>query len=236
LEASRGFSPFMKGEAEVQLRALEALRRGCLTGGALALLFDVSADQARHALARLWREGRVRRYMLGPADVWCLDGPSAIGVLCNGRVVYITVRRVAKTATALIQSGTRALRPAALAQLNGVQCNTHLGLVRAILAASLDGCAVEDRRSGRHMLLITDPACAAERLQRLAETGALPLEPDPPPPPPQPQPLHPFRRMVAYVPRKMLEELDGLVRRGIFPNRSEAMRAAIRELLERYRP
>ncbi|AEA12296.1 hypothetical protein TUZN_0810 [Thermoproteus uzoniensis 768-20] len=29
----------------------------------------------------------------------------------------------------------------------------------------------------------------------------------------------------------MLEELDELVRRGIYPNRSEAIRAAIRELL-----
>ncbi|RFA94626.1 CopG family transcriptional regulator [Pyrobaculum aerophilum] len=29
----------------------------------------------------------------------------------------------------------------------------------------------------------------------------------------------------------MLEELDELVRRGIFPNRSEAIRAALRDLL-----
>ncbi|MCC6019872.1 MAG: ribbon-helix-helix domain-containing protein [Thermoproteaceae archaeon] len=35
----------------------------------------------------------------------------------------------------------------------------------------------------------------------------------------------------VHVPRKMLEELDELVRRGIFPNRSEAIRAALRDLL-----
>jgi Arc/MetJ-type ribon-helix-helix transcriptional regulator len=35
----------------------------------------------------------------------------------------------------------------------------------------------------------------------------------------------------VHVPNKMLEELDELVRRGIFPNRSEAIRAALRDLL-----
>ena len=35
----------------------------------------------------------------------------------------------------------------------------------------------------------------------------------------------------VHVPKKMLEELDELVRRGIFPNRSEAIRAALRDLL-----
>ncbi|MFB6490632.1 MAG: ribbon-helix-helix domain-containing protein [Thermoproteus sp. AZ2] len=35
----------------------------------------------------------------------------------------------------------------------------------------------------------------------------------------------------VHVPKRMLEELDDLVRRGIYPNRSEAIRAAIRELL-----
>lgn len=35
----------------------------------------------------------------------------------------------------------------------------------------------------------------------------------------------------VHVPKKMLEELDDLVRRGIFPNRSEAIRAALRDLL-----
>ncbi|CCC81130.1 CopG/MetJ family transcriptional regulator [Thermoproteus tenax Kra 1] len=35
----------------------------------------------------------------------------------------------------------------------------------------------------------------------------------------------------VHVPKRMLEELDELVRRGIYPNRSEAIRAAIRELI-----
>lgn len=37
----------------------------------------------------------------------------------------------------------------------------------------------------------------------------------------------------VHVPRRMLEELDELVKRGIFPNRSEAIRAALRDLLYR---
>lgn len=43
----------------------------------------------------------------------------------------------------------------------------------------------------------------------------------------------------VHIPKKMLEEFDDLVRRGIFPNRSEAIRAALRDFLynrELYRP
>lgn len=42
------------------------------------------------------------------------------------------------------------------------------------------------------------------------------------------------RRMVlisVHIPRQMLEELDRLVQEGRFPNRSEAIRTAIRDLL-----
>ncbi|MBP1449854.1 MAG: type II toxin-antitoxin system ParD family antitoxin [Thermoproteus sp.] len=34
-----------------------------------------------------------------------------------------------------------------------------------------------------------------------------------------------------HLPRKMLEQIDELVRRGIYPNRSEVIRAAVRDLL-----
>ena len=37
----------------------------------------------------------------------------------------------------------------------------------------------------------------------------------------------------VHIPRQMLEELDELVRRGVFPSRSEAIRVAIRDLLIR---
>ncbi len=46
------------------------------------------------------------------------------------------------------------------------------------------------------------------------------------------------RRMVlisVHIPRQMLEELDRLVQEGRFPNRSEAIRTAIRDLLLRER-
>ena len=36
----------------------------------------------------------------------------------------------------------------------------------------------------------------------------------------------------VHIPRKWLEELDDLVRRGVFPSRSEAIRVAIRKLLD----
>jgi Arc/MetJ-type ribon-helix-helix transcriptional regulator len=34
-----------------------------------------------------------------------------------------------------------------------------------------------------------------------------------------------------HIPKQMLEELDELVRQGVFPNRSEAIRIAIRDLI-----
>jgi DNA-binding Lrp family transcriptional regulator len=213
--------------------ALEALRRGCLTAGALARLIGVSVSQAGYALRRLWREGAVRRYKLGLADAWCLDAPGAVGIPCGGRVAYISARRIARAALELLRSGARALKPIAVAQLNGGVCGgAHLIIVRGILRAMLGDCAVEDRRSGRHVLLVADPRCAAERLQRVAESGTLPLRPLPPPPPPPPR-RERLAFVSVYVPAWMLAALDGLVRRGVFPSRSEAVRAAIRELLKR---
>ena len=38
-----------------------------------------------------------------------------------------------------------------------------------------------------------------------------------------------------HIPTAQLKALDGLVTRGAYPNRSEAIRDAIRQLLERYR-
>jgi len=39
----------------------------------------------------------------------------------------------------------------------------------------------------------------------------------------------------VHIPKQMLDELDELVREGRFPNRSEAIRTAIRDLLLRER-
>jgi hypothetical protein len=163
-------------------RALELLSRGCLTSGALAQMLGVSDSRAEYALQLLWREGIAKRYALGRIDAWCLGPPSAIGTLCDGRVIYISARRLARAALELLQS-SKVLKPVTLTRRlsSEAPCAAFLSAARGILRLMLDGCAVEDRRSGRHMLLITDPACAAERLQRLAETGALPLEPLPPP-------------------------------------------------------
>jgi Arc/MetJ-type ribon-helix-helix transcriptional regulator len=37
----------------------------------------------------------------------------------------------------------------------------------------------------------------------------------------------------VHIPKRMLEELDEIVRQGVFPSRSEAIRIAIRDLLYR---
>ena len=38
----------------------------------------------------------------------------------------------------------------------------------------------------------------------------------------------------VHIPKQLLEELDELVKRGIYPSRSEAIRIAIRDLLLRH--
>ena len=179
---------------ELQLRVLEILSRGCLTTGAAVQLLGITDSRAGYALRSLWREGLAWRYRVGRIDVWCRGPPGAVGVLCGGRVVYVSIRRLARAAIALVQQGVRALRPA---ELFGLHCSTHYGLVRRLLASMLDGCAVEDRRSGRHVLLITDLRCVLERLGRLAEDGRLQLSPLPPPPLPPPRPRWPTCRGIT---------------------------------------
>jgi len=39
-----------------------------------------------------------------------------------------------------------------------------------------------------------------------------------------------------HLPKSLLEEIDKLVEKGLFQNRSEVVRAAIRELLSEYGP
>jgi metal-responsive CopG/Arc/MetJ family transcriptional regulator len=39
-----------------------------------------------------------------------------------------------------------------------------------------------------------------------------------------------------HVPQTYIDTINELVRRGVYPSRSEAVRAAIRELLGKYRP
>lgn len=40
-----------------------------------------------------------------------------------------------------------------------------------------------------------------------------------------------MEHLSCYIPRKHIEELDKLVRKGVYPSRSEAIREAIRRLL-----
>jgi len=39
--------------------------------------------------------------------------------------------------------------------------------------------------------------------------------------------------ITVHIPKQMLEELDELIKKGVFPSRSEAIRIAIRELIKK---
>jgi hypothetical protein len=91
--------------------------------------------------------------------------------------------------------------------------------------------------SGSRLLAVTDVRLAAERLRQVVETGALRLEP--------------ARRrcggtrkecrrepMVAVsfcVPAGWAERLDRLVALGVYSSRAEAVRDALKRLIEQYR-
>jgi len=51
-----------------------------------------------------------------------------------------------------------------------------------------------------------------------------------------PKPISNEKMMLisVHIPKRMLEELDEIVRRGYFPSRSEAIRVAIRDLIDKY--
>jgi hypothetical protein len=215
---------------------LETVRQhGCITTGALARLACLTETQAEYALRLLWQRGSVRRYALGRVCLWCADGPpgSAL-VLCQGALVRVNVARLADAAARAVESGARLLRPPRLAPR---QCMPALHVAAALLRAALAGSAVEYPYGRcRTALLVTDPRAAAERLRRVAETGTLPLEPDQPPNGPlSPRPRERMVLVTVHVPREWIERLDRLVRRGIFPSRSKAVRAALRGLIDKYK-
>jgi len=41
-----------------------------------------------------------------------------------------------------------------------------------------------------------------------------------------------MRLITLYVPEKLLEGVEDLVRQGLYPNRAEAIRLAVKDLLE----
>jgi hypothetical protein len=242
--------------AEMRDAVLELVRRhGCVTLGALQRLLPLMTRSAIETdLARLWRSGAVRLYRLGSVRVWCAGQPRAVTVPCGAGVAVLDLLRLAEV---LLWRLERRLLRGLYARPRDLLRETcactarapdrrgrQLGqtrlmlLARAALLAALDGAAgLSPRVRGGAVLVITDPARALEALRRVAETGALPLEPVPPPLP-RGQPRGRGRRMAllsVHVPRKMLEALDGLVGRGAYRSRSEAVRDAIRGLLERYR-
>jgi hypothetical protein len=226
-------------------RLLDILRqRGCATTDALALLAGIDRSTAYYAMWALANKCLVVRYAL-PGDIgaWCPGGPPGdIAVTCNGALALLDVRKAAARLAALIVRGARSVRVAKFVKRElGLVCETGSvpRLVRGALLAMLGDCAVPDRRGGSSVLLVTDPRCALERLLRVAETGVLPAAPVPPESGCRPaaetrrEGRGESRLVSVKVPREHVEMIDELVRRGAFPSRSDAVRAAIEELIGR---
>jgi hypothetical protein len=220
-------------------KTLDVIRQhGCVTSGALARLAGITGMQAYYALLRLSCEGRIAIYPLGLAHAYCAGPAGSIVMACGGRLLWLDARRIAGEVLCVLELGARAVRPSRLESLEPfVRCPSVMSAAWHVLRALLDGVSVEMSVAGGRALVVTDPRAAAERLRRVLQSGALQLEP--------------VRygcsgrgrrqggeRMVRtgfHVPGEWLKRLDELVRRGIFPSRSEAVREAVRKLVESYR-
>jgi hypothetical protein len=170
-------------------------RHGCVTSGALARVARIARHSAQYALRALWRSGAVRRYAVGrDVSAWCAGPLGDVLVSHGSMLVRLSARRLA-----LALLGRLALRRGLSVRLYellrdaGVpQYGDRRGrkmpppaLVKsalALLELMLDGTALALGRSrGGSVILITDAAGAVERLRRVIEDGALPVEPMLPP-------------------------------------------------------
>jgi len=223
--------------------ALELVRRfGCVTGDAVARQLGLARGSLQYSLYCAWRHGLVTTYGISArARAWC-DGPlRQLAGSLNGRMVVLRVSDIAATAASLIERGMRYVTAgrviAAMGLPRGVTW-VH-DIVHVTLRVALDGVLSEQfqTRRGGCGWLVADIRAAVEGLRRIAESGELPIEPDPPPPPPAPRQRSDTDTVCvsAHVPQTYIDALDGLVRRGAYRNRSEAVRDAIRMLLEKYR-
>jgi hypothetical protein len=218
---------------------LEVIRQhGCVTSGALARLAGITGMQACYALLRLSCEGRIAIYPLGIAYAYCAGPAGSVVMACGGRLLLLDARRIAGEVLCMLELGARAVRPARLELLEPfVRCPSVMSAAWHVLRAMLDGVSVEMSVAGGRALVVTDPRAAAERLRRVLQSGALQLEPV----------RHGCsgrgrrqrgERMVLtsfHAPREWLKMLDELVRRGAYRSRSEAVREALKKLIESYR-
>jgi len=220
---------------------LELLRQhGCVTTDALVLLAGINRNTAYYVMWSLAKRCFVLRYAL-PGDIgaWCLGGPPGnITITCNGAPVQLDVRKVAARLAALIVRGARSIRVIRFVERElGLSCEVRSvpRLVRGVLLVMFGECAVPDRRGGSNVLLVTDPRCALERLLRVAETGALPVTPVLPEGGcKRPERRKRLRIVTVKVPQEHVKAVDELVRRGAFPSRSDALRAALEELIKKH--
>ena len=231
----------MRGNRVPRDALLELLsQHGCVTTDALVLLAGINHSTAYYVMWSLAERCLVQRYALpGDTGAWCLGGPPGnITITCNGAPVQLDVKNVAARLAALIVRGTRSIKVTKFVRRElGLSCEGRSvpRLVRGVLLVMFGECAVPNRRGGSSALLVTDPRCALERLFRTAETGALPVTPVLPEGGcKRPERRKRLRIVTVKVPQEHVKAVDELVRRGAFPSRSDALRAALEELIRKH--
>jgi len=228
---------------QYRAEAIELVKRhGCIVSSeGVAQRAGLTRGALQYSLYCAWRHGLIVSYGISRRTrAWCADASlRQLAGSLNGKIITVRVSDVAETAASLIERGARyvtAGRVIDALRLPRTVTWAH-DLAHAVLALALDGCERLRTRHGGRGWLISDLRAAVEGLSRIAEAGALPVEPDPPPPPPAPR-----RRgagdcacVSAHVPHNYVDLMNMLVRAGLYPSRSELVRDAIRMLLERYR-
>jgi len=229
---------------QYRAEAIELVKRhGCIVSSeGVAQRAGLTRGALQYSLYCAWRHGLIVSYGISRRTrAWCADASlRQLAGSLNGKIITVRVSDVAETAASLIERGVRyvtAGRVIDALRLPRTVTWAH-DIVFLTLRVALDGCEqIRTRHGGRGWLIadITDMRAAVKRLNRIAEAGELPLEPDPPPPPPAPRRRSDGVYVSAHVPRQFLRLIDMLVKAGVYPSRSEIVRDAIRKLLEQYR-
>jgi hypothetical protein len=220
-------------------RALGVVKQhGCITVNALALVAGMSRFQAYYALLLLGCAGKTVAYPLGMVHAHCAGLLDGVTVMCGGRIARLDFAKIAAEVLLAVELGTRYVRPSRLESLRElVQCPSVMSAAWSALRAVLGSAGIEVAVRGGKVLAVVDVGTAVERLKQVVETGVLHVEPlrRACPDRKERQVKERMALVTVHVPPGWIEMLDALVRSGAYRSRSEAVRDAVKKLVDSYR-
>jgi Arc/MetJ-type ribon-helix-helix transcriptional regulator len=226
----------MKRRLDLKLVAELLAERGCATAGEISDVLNVHRDTAKHALRALVWRGLAREFALevrGRFSIFCrrdVDASAALRLFA-ARVAGVGEEELRERIRDFVKGAlsiTTCITPRRL----GVRCRSYVcrHAVLAYAISLIGGYLVEDRVC----VFVRD---ALERLARgeftpqfIREVEHEVREADPG------EREGPMPIVAVHLPPRMLNLLEDLVRRGRYRSVSDAVRSAVAEMLEQYKP